>query len=317
VTGGPSVAVVLAGEAGVRAGAVDAWLPDGAARQVVDEASAVVGRDVATWWRDPLTLSCDTTAAHVEVVVSGVAGYRSLTARGLRPVVVAGHGVGEYAALVAAGALELAQVVELVHWRSELLALAPRPSCAGMSAVLGPGAGAVAGAAVERVGGTLAVASCDAPGQVVLSGSCEDLAGAAAVVHRAGLDLVRLPGRAPCHGPLMAPAAAHLAAALGDLDWSVPAVPVLPNGDPRPTRDPDVLAAELRHHLTSAVQWESTSRALVDAGATSVVEVGAVPVLGPLISQVHPDLPISLASGPGTPITTDPPQLALAGNVPT
>ena len=53
MTGGPSVAVVLAGEAGVRAGAVDAWLPDGAARQVVDEASAVVGRDVATWWRDP------------------------------------------------------------------------------------------------------------------------------------------------------------------------------------------------------------------------------------------------------------------------
>ena len=70
MTGGPSVAVVLAGEAGVRAGAVDAWLPDGAARQVVDEASAVVGRDVATWWRDPLTLSCDTTAAHVEVVAS-------------------------------------------------------------------------------------------------------------------------------------------------------------------------------------------------------------------------------------------------------
>ena len=61
-------AVVLAGEAGVRAGAIDAWLADEAARAVVDEASAVVGRDVATWWRDPLALSCDTTAAHVEVV---------------------------------------------------------------------------------------------------------------------------------------------------------------------------------------------------------------------------------------------------------
>src|SRR3712207_4726462 len=112
-----------------------------AAGAVVDEATAVVGRDVASWWRDPLNLCCDTTAAHVEVVVNGVAGYRSLTARGLRPVVVAGHGVGEYAALVAAGALPLDQVVELVHWRAEPLSLSPRPACAGLAAGGGAGGG--------------------------------------------------------------------------------------------------------------------------------------------------------------------------------
>ncbi|WP_448610952.1 ACP S-malonyltransferase [Geodermatophilus sp. URMC 60] len=312
-------AVVLAGEAGVRAGAIDAWLGDEAARAVVDEATAVVGRDVATWWRDPLNLSCDTTAAHVEVVVSGVAGYRSLTARGLRPVVVAGHGVGEYAALVAAGALPLDQVVELVHWRAELLSLSPRPSCAGMAAVVGPRAGEVARAVVADVGSSavLTVASIDGPAQVLLSGGCEALDRARAAVQAAGLDLVRLPGRNACHGPLVAPVARHLAAALADLDWSEPEVPVVPNADGRPTRDPGHLAGCLRAHLTSPVQWEATSRALVEAGATAVVEVAAVPVLGPLVRQVHPDLPVHLASGPGTPLPTDPLRPAPAVPVPT
>ncbi|SNS54874.1 [Acyl-carrier-protein] S-malonyltransferase [Geodermatophilus pulveris] len=305
--GPPAVAVVLAGEAGVRAGAVDAWLGDEAARQVVDEASAVVGRDVATWWRDPLALSCDTTAAHVEVVVSGVAGYRSLVARGLRPVVVAGHGVGEYAALVATGALPLDQAVELVHWRAELLSLSPRPSCAGMAAVVGPGAAEVARAVVVDVGatGTLAVASVDGPAQVVLAGGCDELARAREAVLAAGLDMVRLPGRTACHSPLVATTARHLAAALADLEWSEPDVPVVPNADGRPTRDPQQLAQCLRAHLTSTVQWEATSRALVEAGATAVVEVAAVPVLGPLVRQVHPDLPVHLAAGPGTPIPTE------------
>ncbi len=312
-------AVVLAGQAGVRAGAVDAWLEDAAARAVVDEASAVVGRDVATWWRDPLNLCCDTTAAHVEVVVSGIAGYRSLTARGLRPVVVAGHGVGEYAALVAAGALPLDQVVELVHWRAELLSLSPRPSCAGMAAVVGSGAGEVARAVVEDVddSGALAVAAVDGPSQVLLAGGCEALARARETVLAAGLDLVRLPGRTACHGPLVQPVAQHLAAAFADLEWSEPDVPVVPNADGRPTRDPERLAHCLRAHLTSPVQWEATSRALVEAGATSVVEVAAVPVLGPLVRQVHPDLPVHLASGPGTPLPPDPLQPAPAVPVPT
>jgi [acyl-carrier-protein] S-malonyltransferase len=312
-------AVVLAGEAGVRAGAIDAWLDDEAARAVVDEATAVVGRDVATWWRDPLNLNCDTTAAHVEVVVNGVAGYRSLTARGLRPVVVAGHGVGEYAALVAAGALPLDQVVELVHWRAELLSLSPRPSCAGMAAVVGPGAGEVARAVVAEVGTThvLTVAAVDGPAQVLLAGDCGAIDRAREAVLAAGLDLVRLPGRNACHGPLVAPVARHLTAALADLEWSEPEVPVVPNADGRPTRDPEQLARCLRAHLTSPVQWEATSRALVEAGATSVVEVAAVPVLGPLVRQVHPHLPVHLASGPGTPLPPDPLQPAPAVPVPT
>jgi [acyl-carrier-protein] S-malonyltransferase len=310
----PGVAVVLPGESGAIGGMADAWLADDAARAVVDEASEVVGRDVAAWWRDALNLR-DPVAAHVEVVVTGVAGYRSLTHQGLRPLAVAGHGVGEYAALVAAGALRLDQVVELVHWRAELLALSPRPDCAGMAAVVGPGAGDVARSVVAEVGngGPLAVAAVDGPGQVVLSGGREELTRARDAVLDAGLAMIRLPGRAACHGPLMQPVATHLAAALADLDWSVPDVAVVPNVDARPTRDPDRLAQCLRAHLTSPVQWEGTSRALVEAGATWVVEVGAVPVLGPLIQQVHPDLPVRLASGPGLPFATAQPEPALAG----
>src|SRR3712207_24578 len=105
----------------------------------------------------------------------GIAGYRSLVHHGLQPVAVAGHGVGEYAALVAAGALPLTQVVALVDWRSEMLSHGPRLSCAGTAAVVGPGAGEVARAVVADLGanGRLVIASFDAPAQVVLSGGRE------------------------------------------------------------------------------------------------------------------------------------------------
>jgi [acyl-carrier-protein] S-malonyltransferase len=315
IAGLPGVAVVLPGESGAISGMADAWLTDECARAVADEASEVVGRDVAEWWRDSLNL-LDPVAAHVEVVVTGVAGYRCLIHHGVRPVAVAGHGVGEYAALVAAGALGLGQVVELVHERAELLALSPRPDCAGMAAVLGPGAGEVARAVVAEVanGGPLVIASVDGPAQVVLSGGREELSRARDAVVAAGLAMIRLPGRAACHGSLMEPVAAHLAVPLADLDWSVPDVPVVPNVDARPTRDPERLAHCLREHLTSPVQWEATSRALVEAGATSVVEVGAVPILGPLIHQVHPGLPVRLATGPGEYVPNDHlPEPALAG----
>jgi [acyl-carrier-protein] S-malonyltransferase len=297
---------------------VDPWLDDPVAAATVSEVDTVVGRDVAAWWRDPATAP-DPVATHLEVVVTGVAGFRSLTARGLDPVAVAGHGVGEYAALVAAGALPLDQVVELVHWRAELLSLAPRPSCAGLAAVLGPGAEEVARSALAAAGadGPLCLSALDGPERAVLAGDRAALAAAGERVRAAGLDLVRLPGRAPCGGPLVQPVATHLTTALADLDWSAPDLPVVPNADGEPTRDPDRLAAALRRHLTATVLWEATSRALVGLGATSVVEVGATPVLGPLVRQVHPDLPIRLATGPGTPVPTDAPGPALAGSVPT
>ena len=311
---GPATAVVFPGESGACAGMVEPWLADDAARRVVARASEAIGRDVTSWWHDPANLG-DPVAAHVDVVVTGVAAFAGLTARGLRPAVVAGHGVGEYAALVAAGALELEQVVELVHWRAELFALSPRPSCAGLAAVVGPGAVQVARSVVEEIGagGPLAAAFFDGPEQVVLSGGREELERAREAVHAAGLDMVRLPGRAACHGPLMRPVAEHLAAALADLDWSEAAVPVVPNADATPTRDPERLARCLRAHLTSPVQWEATSRALVGVGVRAVVEIGVVPVLGPLVHQVHPGLPVHLASGPGSPLPTESSEPALAG----
>jgi [acyl-carrier-protein] S-malonyltransferase len=309
------VAVVLPGESGAFAGLANPWFADDAARAVFDEVSAVIGRDVVDWWHDPLNL-VDASAAHLAVVVTGVAGYRSLTAAGVRPVVVAGHGVGEYGALVAAGALRLDQVVELVHWRGDLLALSPRPSCAGMAAVIGPDAGDVARAAVARstTAGALAVACVDGPRQVVLSGSREELSRARVQVVAAGLEMVRLPGRDACHGPLMASVAAHLEEALADLVWSTPELPVVSNVDGRASRDPQRLADCLRAHLTAPVQWEATSRALADAGVTEVLEVGSAPVLGPLIRQVHPELPVRLVAGPGTP--TRSPEPSLAGSAP-
>ena len=311
-------AVVLQGQYSAAPGALEAWLHDETARDVVAEASDVMGRDVVEWWGDPLDLG-DPVAADLAAVVIGVAGYRSLAHSGLEPVVVAGHGVGEYAALVAAGALRLDQVIELVNWRGEMLVHSPRPSCAGMAAVVGPGAGEVARAVVAALGtaGSLRIACLDGPAQVVLSGWCEELARAREGVVAAGLDMVRLPGRAACHGPLVQSIAERLNASIAELDWSVPDVPVVSNVDARPSRDPDELARGLRQHLTSPLQWEATSHALVEAGATWVVEVGTVPTLSSLIRQVHPDLPVHLASGPGLPALTTRPEHTLTGAAPT
>ena len=314
----PGAALILPGQYSAAPGSVEAWLDDGTARDVVAEASDVLGRDVVEWWGDPLNLS-DPVAADLAAVVIGVAGSRSLAHSGLQPVVVAGHGVGEYAALVAAGALRLDQVVDLVDWRGEMLVHSPRPSRAGMAAVVGPGAGEVARAVVADLGvtGSLRIACLDGPSQVVLSGWCEELTRARERVVAASLDMVRLPGRAACHGPLMQSIAERLTAALPELDWSVPDVPVVPNVDARPSRDPDHLARCLRQHLTSPVLWEATSHALVEAGATWFVEVGAVPTLTPLIRQVHPYLPVHLASGPGLPAPTARTGQTLTGAAPT
>ncbi|MEU2347822.1 acyltransferase domain-containing protein [Modestobacter sp. NPDC049651] len=314
MTGGP--ALVLQGEDGAVPGMLDGWLTDESARRVVAEAAEVVGRDVAEWWRERGNL-VDPVAAALEIVVTGVAGAASLRARGLRPVAVAGHDVGEFAALVVAGALPLAQVVELVHCREELLSCSARPSDAGMAAVVGPGAAQVADAVVADLGGTLTVAAVDGPDQVLLSGHCAELSRAGAAAVGAGLTWRRMPGRAPCHGPLVQPVADHLAAELADLDWSAPSVPVVPNADAVPTRDPGRLARNLAAHLTSTVQWAATCRALLAAGATGVVEVGSVAVLGPLVRQAHHGVPVHLAAAPGplpTPETSEP---ALAGSAPT
>jgi [acyl-carrier-protein] S-malonyltransferase len=314
MSGGP--AVVLPGEDGAVPGMLDSWLPDEPAREVVAAVSEVVGRDVTEWWRDRDNV-VDPAAASLEVLVTGVAGAASLLARGVHPVALAGHDVGEYAALVAAGALPLTQVVELVHCRAELLASWTRPSDAGMAAVVGPGAPEVARDVVAELGGTLTVAAVDAPTQAVLSGRRPELARAGTAVAAAGLTLRRMPGRAPCHGPLVQPVADHLAAELAALDWSAPAVPVVPNVDAVATRDPTHLADCLAAHLTSPVRWADTCSALLALGATSVVEVGPVPVLGPLFRQAHPGVPVHLASGSGALTTPGTPEPAFAGSTPT
>ncbi|RBY75099.1 ACP S-malonyltransferase [Geodermatophilus sp. TF02-6] len=310
-------AVVFPGQGTPRPGTADPWLSDAASREVLTEASDLVGRDVAAWWRDPLNLH-DPAAAQLAVLVTGVAGFRSLAARGLAAVGVAGHSLGEYAALVAAGALEFGPVLELVHWRAELMALTPRPSCAGMAAVVGPDAGAVARSVVEDVagGGVLVVATVNGPEQVVLSGGCAELDRARPAVEAAGLRWVRLHLAGAFHSPFMQPVAAHLQEALSDLAWSVPAIPVVPNVDGRPTRDPERLALCLREHLLAPVQWEATSRALAELGATAVLEVGATPTLGPLVRQVLPDLPVYLVPDPDSMDPLSPPEPALAGTSP-
>ncbi|MGY1708611.1 ACP S-malonyltransferase [Geodermatophilus sp. SYSU D00758] len=313
---GAGPALVFPGQAAARAGMVLPWLDDAAAREVFDEASDLVGRDVADWWLDPAP-GADPVRAHLAVVVTGVAAARSLVTRGLVPAAVAGYGVGAYTALVAAGALRLAEVLPAVHWRAELVALTPRPSCAARAAVVGPGATDVAAAAVAAAGpgGRLVVSALDGPERVVLAGFREELDGACAEVRAAGLEWVPVPMTGVAHSPLVTVAAARLDPVLAGLTWSVPSVPVVPDTDPVPTRDTARLATALRGHLVAPVRWSEVVEVLAGT-ADALVEIGSVPTLGPLARQVCPDLPVHLATGPDTPLPLPAPAFALAGPTP-
>jgi [acyl-carrier-protein] S-malonyltransferase len=199
------------------------------------------------------------------------------------PVAAAGHSLGEYAALVAAGAIDFDAAVRLVALRGDAMARAGEaPGGEGsMVAVLGEDDEAVHAAAREH---GLTVANDNAPGQLVLSGP---IAGIEAV--EAGpLRTRRLYVSGAFHSPLMAPAAEELAAALEEVEVREPRFPVLSNGTAAPFED---VRAELVENLLSPVRWRETVLALRDRGAEDFVELGPGRVLSGLVKRILREAP--------------------------
>lgn len=293
------VAVVFPGQGSLRPGMADTWLAHPAAREVFTQASAHLGYDVTERWRDRAAMS-DAVVAQVAVFVCGVAAHRSLAAAGIVPVVVAGHSVGEYAALEAAGAVRFEQLLGAVLRRAELMGAASGARAGGMAAIVGPDAPSLARAAVQDCapGEVLVVANENGPAQVVVSGTERALVAAVTLVTALGGRAIRLGVTGAFHSPLMADAARDLEPALAGLDWRTPDVTVVPNADAVATRSPDQLARALSRHVLSRVHWEQTSRVIAALGVTAVLECGAVRTLGPLINQVAPQLEVRLITGP-------------------
>jgi [acyl-carrier-protein] S-malonyltransferase len=198
------------------------------------------------------------------------------------PLAVAGHSLGQYSALVAAGALTLADALRLVAERGRLM---QHHGAGAMAAVLN-----LTTAQVAEVAATAGVelANVNAPGQVTLSGRTEAIEQAMAVAQARGARrVVRLPVSAAFHSSLMQPVVAGLAPLVEAVPLTAPTVPLLSNVDARPLTTPTALRQELLDHICAPVQWVATVEALMSMGATAYLEVGPGRVLSGLIRRIH------------------------------
>ncbi len=259
---------------------------DGLVR-LLDAAEALSGldlRDIAAG--GTVEQLSDTRASQPLLYLADWVWGASAIEEGLRPEAVAGHSLGELAALAIAGAFSVEAGLELVVERSRLMAQCAADTPGGMVAVIGMD-GPVVAALTEGITGVW-MANDNSPGQVVLSGTHQGLEAATIALNEAGARrLVPLNVAGPFHSPLMEPAAVAFAEVLGRTTFSDTGVPVYQNADPTPATDADSLRARLSRQMTSPVRWTETMAALRAAGLTAIVEVGPGSVLKGLARRVE------------------------------
>lgn len=221
--------------------------------------------------------------------VHSMAVFEVLSGFGLEPDVTAGHSLGEYTALAAAGAISFEDGLRVVRYRGELMARAGKERPGAMAAILG-----AEDEVVDRIckeisaknGGVVAPANYNAPGQVVISGDAAAVAEAQEKLREAGArKTVSLPVSGAFHSPLMEDAREELSAILDDLNIEKPRNPVYMNVDARPTQDPDVIRKNLLEQLTAPVQWTATLEAMRQNQVDRHLEVGAGNVLSGLVKR--------------------------------
>lgn len=253
-----------------------------------------------------------TLTAHAQpaILTTSIAALRVLEAEtGIRAAVMAGHSLGEYSALVAAGAVSLADAVRLVHLRGKFMQEAVAPGVGAMAAVLfGPGAGtAEIEAACEeaRAGGeggeaeVVSAANLNGGGQIVIAGHKGAVERACAAAKARGAKrAVPLAVSAPFHCALMAPAAERLAVELARVSFRSPTVPVVTNVEATPNQDGARIRELLARQVTAPVRWEESVQRMADMGVTAAIEVGAGAVLAGLVRRIVPGLSVQGAGDP-------------------
>ena len=265
-----------------------------AARAVFAEADATLGWSVSgTCWQGPADRLSETRQTQPCLLTTSIAALRALEERAtLRPALVAGHSVGEYAALVAAGVLELGAALRLVARRAELMTAAAAEAEGGMLAVIGLEREAVQ-EVVDAVGRPteLVVANDNAPGQVVVSGRADALRLAEDAMRAAGARrLISLPVSGAFHSPLMAGVADELAEAFESEAWADARVPVVSNVTAEPVTDAGRLRALLAEQVRSPVEWVRSVRRMRDEGVDTIVELGSGAALVGMVRRIAPDV---------------------------
>lgn len=240
---------------------------------------------------ETLSLTVNTQPA---MLASSVAFYEAwLAAGGRTPEMMAGHSLGEYSALCAAGAMSLETAVRLVRFRAEAMQSAVPVGVGGMAAVIGLADDAVEAAVAEaRETGRVEAVNFNAPGQVVIAGEKAAVARAIECAKARGgcRRAIELPVSAPFHSSLMQPAADKLAARLAETEIQVPAIPVIANIDVEVHETPDAIREALARQAAGAVQWVRTIERMKAAGITDIVECGPGKVLTGLLRRTAPEI---------------------------
>lgn len=255
-------------------------------RETFAEASAALGYDLwALTQEGPVELLNQTDKTQPAILAASVALWRLWLAEGgAQPAFVAGHSLGEYSALVAAGSLAFAEAVKLVELRGQLMQQAVPAGQGGMAAILGLDDDAVRAACAEAaLGEVVSAVNFNAPGQVVIAGSAAAVERAIeACKARGAKRAMALPVSVPSHCALMRPAAEKFAAAVEAIDWQLPQIAIVQNTSAQVPVDLDVLKRDLLAQLYSPVRWVESVVLLAERGVTELVECGPGKVLSGL-----------------------------------
>lgn len=273
------------------------------ARAAYAEASEALGWDVAkVSFEGPeaeLNLTATTQPA---LLTASVAAWRVLTRRPVPAAYAAGHSLGEYTALVCAGAISFTQAVRLVHQRGRYMQEAVPAGSGLMAAVLGLDRGAVEAICREAAPlGVVEAANFNAPGQVVLAGERAAVERAIELAGAAGAKrVIPLPVSVPSHCSLMREAAQRLADDLRRAAWCAPAMAVIANVDAKPLRTADAIVPSLIRQLSSPLLWEESIRAMIAQDVTLFIEVGPGRVLSGLIKKIERSVRVLNVDTPDT-----------------
>ena len=282
-------ALVFPGQGSQSLGMMAAYGDSPIVRATFDEASKALGRDL---WQlvteGPAEALNQTVNTQPLMLTAGVAVYRLwLEKGGPQPAMVAGHSLGEYAALVAAGVLPLADAAPLVELRAKAMQEAVPAGEGAMAAVLGLDAASVGAACNEAAQGQVVQAvNFNAPEQTVIAGHKAAVERAAEACKAKGAKrAVMLPVSAPFHCSLMQPAADRLKTRLAELTFSAPKIDVLNNVDVATPNDPAAIKDALGRQAAAPVRWVETMRAMQAAGVTHIFECGPGKVLAGLVKR--------------------------------
>lgn len=271
-------------------------------RETYSQASEVLGYDLWQLVQEgPAEKLGETVVTQPAMLAAGVAAYRAWgAAGGAAPAMMAGHSLGEYSALVCAGAVEFPAAVGVVRKRAELMQGAVPVGVGAMAAVLGLDDEAIIKVCDEAsVIGIAEPVNFNSPGQVVVAGHADAVDRVIERAREAGARrAIKLPVSVPSHSSLMITAGEALADALAETPFTTPQIPVVAATDAQKYVDADDIRARLARQVHGPVQWVATVQAMIGDGATSILECGPGKVLTSLVRRIDKGIPAACLDTP-------------------